>query len=275
MRRSALRLVPLALALALGLAACSRTPEGRRVRVAAASDLAKAFEEVAKEFKARTGITPEITFGSSGLLAKQIEQGAPFYLFAAANKDFVAKVVKAGRCDGGTARVYGRGRIVVWVRSGVTAPVRLADLADASRYKKIAIANPEHAPYGLAAKQALQKSGLWEQLEPRIIDGDNIQTTMLYARNGNVDVAIVALSLAVVADGGAYLSIDQSLHEPLDQQLVVCGNGEEADAARQLADFVGSREGREIMTRYGFAIDQAQPQAQPQPQAQTQPPGAS
>jgi molybdate transport system substrate-binding protein len=238
-------------------AACSPKSRGRRVRVAAAADLGKAFEEVGKEFQVRSGITPDITFGSSGLLAKQIEQGAPYFLFAAANKDFITNVVKAGRCDGATARIYGRGRIVVWARAGVTAPAKLADLADAARYKKIAIGNPEHAPYGAAAKQALQRSGLWDQLEPRVVLGENIQTTMLYARNGNVDVAIVALSLAVVADGGTYLAIDQSLHDPLDQQLVVCGRGPEADAARELAAFIGSREGREIMTRYGFVIDAA------------------
>jgi molybdate transport system substrate-binding protein len=255
-RRSALWL--LLIGIGIGIGACSSKRSGRRVRVAAAADLGKAFEEVGKEFAARTQITPEITFGSSGMLAKQIEQGAPFFLLAAANKSFVDAVVKAGRCDGATVRIYGRGRIVVWARAGVTAPVRLADLADAARYKKIAIANPEHAPYGAAAKQALQKSGLWEQIEPRIVLGDNIQTTMLYARKGNVDVAIVALSLAVVADGGAYLAIDQSLHDPLDQALVVCGTGEEADAASQLAAFISSREGREIMTRYGFSIQQAQ-----------------
>lgn len=245
--------------LGLGLAACSsKRAEGRRVRVAAASDLGKAFEEVGKEFAARAKITPEMTFGSSGLLSKQIEQGAPYFLFAAANKSYVDAVVKAGRCDGATARVYGRGRIVVWARTGIPAPARLADLADATKYKKIAIANPEHAPYGVAAKQALQRSNLWEQVEPRIVLGDNIQTTMLYAREGNVDVAIVALSLAVVANGGSYLPIDQSLHDPLDQALVVCGSGEEAAAARQLADFIASREGREIMTRYGFSLDQGQ-----------------
>jgi molybdate transport system substrate-binding protein len=227
--------------------------------VAAASDLAKAFEELGKEFQTRTGITPEFTFGSSGLLAKQIEHGAPFFLFAAANKDFVTSVVKAGRCDGQTARIYGRGRIVVWTRSGVTPPVRLADLADASRYKKIGIASPEHAPYGRAAKQAFERSQLWEQVAHRIIEGENIQMTMRHARDGNVDVSIVALSLAVVADGGAYLPIDQSLHDPLDQQLVVCGKGEEADVAAQLAAFIASREGREVMTRYGFVIDPQEP----------------
>jgi molybdate transport system substrate-binding protein len=226
--------------------------------VAAAADLGKAFEEVAKEFQVRTGIAPEITFGSSGLLAKQIEQGAPFSLFAAANKDFIANVVKAGRCDGATAQIYGRGRIVVWTRAGIAAPGQLADLTDVTRYRKIAIANPEHAPYGAAAQQALQRSNLWDQVASRIVLGENIQTTMLYARKDYVDVAIVALSLAVVADGGAYLAIDQSLYDPLDQQLVVCGSGPGADAARQFAAFIASREGREIMTRYGFSVDDGQ-----------------
>ena len=234
-------------------AACSPKPNGRTVRVAAASDLARAFEEIGKEFTTRTGITPEFNFGSSGLLAKQIEQGAPYFLYAAANKAFAQQVVAAGRCDGQSSKMYACGRIVVWTPSGIAAPAKLADLADA-RFKKIAIANPEHAPYGTAAKQALEKAGVWSQIEDRIVLGENVQSTMLYARDRNAEVALVALSLAVVTDGGAFLPVDQSLHDPLEQQLVVCGNGDEADAARQLADFIGSREGREIMTRYGFLL---------------------
>ncbi|HEV7554274.1 MAG TPA: substrate-binding domain-containing protein, partial [Kofleriaceae bacterium] len=88
----------------------------------------------------------------------------------------------------------------------------------------------------------------------RIIFGENVQATMTYAKDGQVDAAIVALSLAVVTDGGAFLPIDPSLHDPLDQTLVVCGNGQEADLARQLADYIDSRDGREIMTRYGFVL---------------------
>jgi len=241
------------LALALIVAGCSSKSSGRTVRVAAASDLAKAFEEIAKEFEAKTKIKPVIDFGSSGLLAKQIEQGAPYFLYAAANKMFSERVIQAGRCDGGTAKLYARGRIVVWTPTGVAAPVKLADLAD-ERFKRIAIANPDHAPYGVAAQQALQKAGVWSAIEDRIKLGPDVQTTMLYARKGEVDAAIVALSLAVVTDGGSFLKIEADLHEPLDQQMVVCGNGEEADAARQLADFISSREGREIMTRYGFLL---------------------
>jgi len=240
------------LVLALG---CSKgkAADAKRVRVAAASDLSRAFEEVGKEFTARTGITPEFNFGSSGLLAKQIEQSAPFFLYAAANKKFVEQVIKAGSCDASTAKLYGRGRIVAWTRAGAPAPQKLADLVD-PKFKRIAIANPEHAPYGVAAKQALERAGLWEQLESRIVYGENIQATLVYGRDGNADVALVALSLAVVTQGGVSLQIDPTLHDPLDQQLVVCGKGDEADRARQLADFITSAEGREIMSRYGFQL---------------------
>lgn len=236
-----------------GTAGCSRNAEHHKVRIAAAADLAKAFTELGKEFQTRTGNPVEVEFGSSGLLAKQIEQGAPYAMFAAANRSYVDQVVKAGKCDGATARPYARGRLVVWTPSGTQPPTSLEDLAD-SRFHKIAIANPEHAPYGKAAKQALEKAGVWAKIQDRIVLGENIQATMLYARDHNADTALVALSLAVVADGGASLPVDPALHEPLDQALVVCGGGADAKVAHQFADFVSSREGREVMTRYGFLL---------------------
>jgi molybdate transport system substrate-binding protein len=245
---------PWVLAL-LAAGACSKS--AHKVRVAAAADLAKAFTELSTEFKTRTGITLEIELGSSGLLAKQIEQGAPFSLFAAANREYVDQAIKSGHCDGATAHPYARGRIVVWTPAGVKAPATLADLAD-PRFHKIAIANPEHAPYGLAAKQALEKQGVWSQIQDRIVLGENVQATMLYARDHNADAAIVALSLAVVTDGGAFLAIDPALHAPLDQAMVVCGKGDDARAAQQFADFISSREGREVMTRYGFLLPDEQ-----------------
>ncbi|MCX5744922.1 MAG: molybdate ABC transporter substrate-binding protein [Proteobacteria bacterium] len=140
----------------------------------------------------------------------------------------------------------------------VAAPKHLADLAD-PRWKRIAIANPEHAPYGLAAKQALEKAGIWAQLDGRLVLGENVQAALQYAQTRNADVAIVALSLAVVNDGGEFLPIEPTMHEPLDQELVVCGTGEEADRARQLVAFIASPDGREIMTRYGFLLPGEQP----------------
>src|SRR5262245_35844385 len=136
------------LVLVLGCACSSNKTEsasGKTIRVAAASDLRAAFDDVGKQFEAATGIKPAFDFGSSGLLAKQIEQGAPFVLFAAANKAFVDQVVKAGKCDATTMMLYSRGRLVLWSKQG--APAKLEDIVD-PKYKRIGIANPDHAPYG-------------------------------------------------------------------------------------------------------------------------------
>jgi molybdate transport system substrate-binding protein len=241
------------LATVVAVVACSPTPTGRTVRVAAAADLTRAFEELGKAFEAKTRIRPLITFDSSGSLAQRIDQGAPFFLFASAGKQFVDEVVAHGGCDASSVRSYARGHIVVWVANGTEPPKSLADLAD-PRFKRIAIANPETAPYGKAAKQALQRAGVWDQLAGRVKYGDNIQATMQFAKTGAVDAAIVARSLAVVTDGGASLAIDEALHDPIEQQLVLCGSGEEADTARQLAAYIASPEGHEVMTRYGFVL---------------------
>jgi molybdate transport system substrate-binding protein len=244
---------PLLVALFVLLAACGgHKSSAQHIQIAAAADLAMAFEEVGKAFEARTGIHPTFSFGSTGLLAKQVEEGAPFDLFAAANIEFVDRVVAAGACDGGTKTLYARGRIVVWTKG--PAPARLEDLADATRYKQISIANPDHAPYGRAAKQALEKIGIWDQVKDRVVQGENVQQALQYAQSGNVDAAIVALSLSTVSKGGSSLAIDPALYAPLEQALVVCGKGPGAASAKAFADFVGSPDGREIMNRYGFLL---------------------
>ena len=244
-----MRTVPLLAALA----ACGSGSDHRTVRVAAAADLTKAFEEVGKAFEAKTGIEPLFTFGSSGMLAKQIGQAAPYFLFAAANREFVDQAAAAGKCDPSSIVSYARGQVVVWTPNGVAPPKTLEDLVEA-RFTKIAIANPEHAPYGKAAQQALTTAGLWDRVKDKLVLGDNIQATFRYAQTKNADVAIVARSLAVVTDGGIALDVDPTLYDPLEQSLIVCGSGEEATAARKLVAFINSPDGREIMTRYGFLL---------------------
>ena len=250
-RRAALLLV----AALTAVVACGGGQGGsaQEVRIAAAADLARAFEEVAAAFEKQTGVKARMTFGSTGLLAKQIEQGAPFDVFAAANVAYVDQVVAAGACDGASKAMYAQGKIVVWSTGEV--PARLEDLVD-PRWKKVAIANPDHAPYGKAAREALEKVGVWARLEAdkRLVFGENVQQTMQYAKSGNADVAIVALSLAVVADGGRSLAIEPALHAPLDQALAVCGKGPGAASGAKFAAFVASPAGREIMTRYGFTL---------------------
>jgi molybdate transport system substrate-binding protein len=229
---------------------------GRRVvKVAAASDLTAAFAEIAKVFEAKTGIQVVNDFGSSGLKARQIKEGAPVDLFAAANVKFVDDVVAAGKCDGATKAMYGRGKIVMWVRDGKPVPGSLADLAD-PKYQKVAIANPDHAPYGKAAMEAMQKVGTWTALDSggRLILGEDIAKTFRYAQTGDADVAIVALSLSIVAKGGTAVPIPDDLHDPIDQALVVCGKAGNTAEAKELATFLGAPDGRTIMKKFGFVL---------------------
>jgi molybdate transport system substrate-binding protein len=239
--------------LVLGLAGCSKKSDGAKatsVRVAAASDLAKAFSDVGAAFTKKTGITPTFDFGSSGLFAKQIEQGAPFHLYAAANRSFVDQVVKTGKCDASTAALYSRGRLVMWGKNGT--PAKIEDIAD-PKYKRIGIANPAHAPYGKAAVEALQKAGVYDQVKDRLVMAENVLAAMTYAKEGSVDVSFFALSLAIANSTEGHLKIEPDLYSPLEQTMVVCGTGPEADAARELAKFVVSDEGRAIMEKYGFS----------------------
>lgn len=222
------------------------------MRVAAAADLAVAFPELGKAFESQTGKHVDFAFGSTGLLAKQIAEGAPFDVFAAANVSFVDDVVKAGACAGETKALYATGRIVMWSKDPQRTPKSIAELADA-RYVKIAIANPEHAPYGKAAQEALEKAGVWATVKPRLVYGENIQQTFMFARSENADVAIVALSLAATSPGN-YTPIDPALHTPLEQALVVCKGKALRPDADAFVRYVGSEAGRTVMRRYGFLL---------------------
>jgi len=139
---------------------------------------------------------------------------------------------------------------VMWSKAG--APAKITDLVD-PKYQRIGLANPDHAPYGKAAKQALEKAGIYDQVKDRLVLGENISATMTYAKEGSVDVAFVALSLAISTDAQLYSPVELDLHQPLEQTMVVCGKGPEADAGRQFADFIVGTDGRAIMERYGFS----------------------
>ncbi len=245
---------PASLAIALLCAGCHRSApvEGGPLRIAAAADLAGAFTEAGAAFQRRTGRHVVFSFGSSGLLAKQIDEGAPFDAFAAANTAYVDEVVRAGRCRADSRALYGRGQLVIWWRrdSPVVAPRSLEDLADA-RFRRVAIANPQHAPYGIAAQQALAAAGILDGLRPRLVFGENVQQALQFAQSGNAEVAIVAGSLAESA-GGRTLPVPAERHAPLDQALVACGP--RAAEGRRFDDFVLSDEGRAILRRHGFGL---------------------
>jgi molybdate transport system substrate-binding protein len=250
--RSSTKTSALAIVLLLGARALA---DASPLKVAAAADLALAFRDVGAAYEKKSGEKVIFSFGSTGLLEKQIVEGAPFDVFAAANISFAEDAIKAGVCAADSKALYARGRIVVWWRKGTAqpAPKSIADLAQA-RFVKVAIANPQHAPYGKAAAEAMEKTGVWAAVKPKLVFGENVQQTLQFAQSGNVEAAVVALSLAVISDG-EYFIIDDNLHKPIDQALVACGKDPERQKrARAFDAFVNSTEGRAIMKRYGFLL---------------------
>lgn len=218
------------------------------ILVAAASDLQFAFGELGRAFTEATGVDVRFTFGSSGQLAQQIVNGAPYDLFASANVRYVDDVIASGRGDAATKQTYAYGRIVIW--SPKVRYRSLAALRD-PRIRYIAIANPEHAPYGLAAQQALRRARVYSAVRRKLVYGENIADTLRLVTSGNADVGIVALSLAVVA-AGRYTEIPPRRYAPLEQALVVTSTGPRGTLAQRFARFVMSDAGRRVMRRYGF-----------------------
>lgn len=246
----------LLLGLVLNLA-CRRpstpTATPAELTVAAASDLTPAFEEIGREFEASHKTKVIFVFGSTGLLTRQIENGAPFDVFAAANVSFVDQLEQKGFIIPDTKRIYGRGRITMWTMANNS--FKLEKIEDLARpeVQRIAIANPDHAPYGQAAREALETAGIWETVKPKLVYGDNIRQTLQFAETGNVEVAIVALSLSVQSKG-RWVLIPEELHKPLDQGMGIIQTTKNEPAARAFTEFVNGEKGRDIMKKYGFAF---------------------
>lgn len=226
--------------------------------VSAAADLIPAFTEIGALFTQQTGIGVEFNFGSTGQLTQQILQGAPVDVFAAANQSFIQQLEDAGLIIPDTRAVYAVGRITLWTRHD--SPFTFTDITDLQNpaIERIAIANPEHAPYGVAAREALQSSGLWDELQPKLIFGENIAQTLQYAESGNVDVALVALSLSIQSKG-KWVLLPEELHNQIVQALaVITGTPHEAEA-RAFALFINGEIGHPIMRRYGFVLPGEEP----------------
>lgn len=234
----------------------TRAPESapQQLTVAAASDLTPAFEEIGREFEASDRIKPVFVFGSTGLLTRQIENGAPFDVFAAANESYIDQLQQKGLTVEGTKTIYARGRITMWTMAESTLKIdKIEDLTSPDVHR-VAIANPDHAPYGLAARQALETAGVWAAVQPKLVYGDNIRQTLQFAETGNVEVAIVAVSLSAQNKGRCVL-IPETLHKPILQAMAVIKGTNQEDAARSFNGFVTGSRGREILAKYGFSFD--------------------
>ena len=231
------------------------TPASNELTVAAASDLTPAFEEIGRAFESSHKTKVVFVFGSTGMLTRQIENGAPMDMFAAASMSYIDELDQKGLIVPDSKSIYARGRITLWTPSEST--LRLEGIKDLARPEvmRIAIANPDHAPYGLAARQALEKAGIWEAVKQKLVYGDNIRQTLQYAQTGNVEVAIVALSLSVQSHGRWSL-IPEELHQPINQGLAIMKSTKNEQTAREFAAFVNGPQGRAVMQKYGFTFPQ-------------------
>jgi len=227
--------------------------------IAAASDLQFALEAITVRFRGETRKDVRLSFGSSGNYFRQIEQGAPFQLFLSADEDFVLRLHQAGKTKD-RGRLYAIGRIVLFAPKGSPLNVdeQMAGLREAvagNRISRFAIANPEHAPYGRAAEQALRKLGLWDALQGRMVLGENVSQAAQFAASGSTQGGIFAYSLALspsVSKQGRYVLLPEDLHQPLRQRMVlVKGAGETAHA---FYAWLQQPAARKIFEQYGFKL---------------------
>lgn len=218
--------------------------------VAAAADLQLAFREVGGAFAEKTGHRVTFTFGSTGNLAKQIENGAPVDVFAAADTSFIDGLKMKGLVAAGSDKVYGIGRLVL-ASNGFGMNVKRPEDLLRPEIKRIAIANPDHAPYGKAAKEVLVRLDIWTTLQPRIVFGENVQQALQFVQTGNAEAGFVALSIANVPNV-ALIYVDEGLHAPLRQSMAVIQGTRNESVAREFVAFVGSAEGQGLMRKYGF-----------------------
>jgi molybdate transport system substrate-binding protein len=220
--------------------------------VAAASNLTNAFAEIGPRFTSKTGIRVVFSFGATADLAKQIENGAPFDVFAAADTEHVEQLEGKGLLEPGTRAVYARGRLVMWLPPGSNLKAERIQDITAKPFERIAIAKPDVAPYGRATVESLRALGIWDELEGRVIYGQNVSQTKQYAATGNAEVAFIPL--AIVKPGeGSYLEVSEELHQPIDQALGIIKDSSNKVAARQFVDFLLGPEGQGLLMKMGYS----------------------
>ena len=250
-----MKIIARILSLLLLFAAHSATAADR-IMIAAAADLKVCMDELVAGFKREhADAVVEVAYGSSGNFKTQIEQGAPFDLFFSADSAYPRALHAAGLATA-APRVYAIGRIVLWSATLDARNFALADLIRAD-IQKVAIANPQHAPYGQRAEEALRAAGVWDAVQPKLVYGENIAQTAQFVQSGNAQVGIIALSLALnpqLAGKGGYALIPDSLHQPLEQAFVITQHGAGNALAGQFADYVQTPAVRALMARYGFAL---------------------
>jgi molybdate transport system substrate-binding protein len=230
----------------------------QEITVAAAADLQFAMQDVAARFQRETGKTVKAIYGSSGNFFQQIQNGAPFDMFFSANLDYPKELEVVGLTEPGTYYQYAKGKIVIWVRNESKLDLNsgMQVLLDPS-VKKIAVANPQHAPYGQAAVAAMQKGNIYEKVKDKFVLGENISQTASFVVSGSADAGIVALSLALspnMKDKGRYAEVPSSEYPPIEQACVIVASSKNKETARQFLSFFKTAAMGDVLRTYGFDV---------------------
>jgi molybdate transport system substrate-binding protein len=231
----------------------SHSPNERpQLLVAAAANLTEAFGDVGQQFTMNTGIPVVFSFGATADLATQIENGAPFDVFVAADLANVDRLEKQGLLTPGSKAIYARGRLVLWLPPHSKLTIQRIEDITSKDFQRIAVAKPDIAPYGQATVDSLRSLGIWDQIEPRVVYGQNVAQTKQFAATGNAEAAFIPLALVKSGEGN-FLEINEDLHHPLDQALGIVKDSANQTAARQFVDFLLGSEGQDLLFRKGYS----------------------
>jgi molybdate transport system substrate-binding protein len=231
----------------------------REITVAAAADLSAALQEVATNYEKRTGITIKLSFGASGALTQQIQNGAPFDVFFSADMEYPRQLIAGGQAESATLYRYAVGRLVLWVPADSPLDVehKGIDVLLDPVVKKISMANPQHAPYGRAAEAALKHYGLYEKVGDRLVLGENVSQAAQFVESGNAQAGFVALAhaLAPAMQGkGKYWMVPAEAYPPLDQGVVLISHSPHRQDASAFLEYVKTAEVSAVLRRYGFSL---------------------
>jgi len=236
-------------------------PQEHEIRIAAAADLKFAMAELTEKFESNSHTSANVTYGSTGNFFAQIQNGAPFDLFLSADIEYPRKLEAGGLAEPGTLYEYAVGRIVIWIPPETKTDMKQkgwSALLDQAVHK-IAIANPDHAPYGRAAVAAMQKAGIYEQVKAKLVYGENILQAAQFVQSGNAQAGILAKSLALSPEmgNGKVWEIPAELYPPIEQGAIVLKSAKNKKGAQQFLDFLKSDSGRRILEKYGLVVQQA------------------
>jgi molybdate transport system substrate-binding protein len=236
---------------------CAARPASVELSVAAAADLSSALKQLAANYEQRTGVHLKLSFGSSGMLTQELQNGASFDVFLSADMDYPRQLVAAGLAEGDTLTQYARGKLALWTPSDSHLDLQhdgMNVLLDPS-VKKVAIANPQHAPYGRAALAALKHSGLYDRIKDRLVMGENVAQAAQFVESGNAQAGFVALAHAralEMSGKGKYWIIPADDYPPLDQGAIILTHSQHKQQAADFLKYLGSAGASELLQKYGF-----------------------